>query len=302
MQWHNPLIKKGVIKETGCEVTPFVFRDRLYLVENFKRAEDFPGMPLNEMFHEDGFRIRDVEKDLVVSVPLLNHYFATAFVWDDKVYAFCGDYGWDRPWWHIQKYKMLCSEDLITWSRPEEVIQADPDENLFNNSVCWDGNRFVMLIETDDPRWPKFTFKFYESTDLRSWSLVSNALYGTDKYVGGPAMYFCGSHYYVLYLNHEGVNENGVNCYRTRVTRSKDLITWQDAPADRVFLDYDPAHEVNPEHYPGVMEANASDVELCQWQGKTLVYFNGGDQMNCGDVQLAECDGTIGELLPRFFD
>lgn len=301
MQWQNPLVKKGVIRQEGSEITPFVFRDKFYLLENFKRAENSPGTPLMEMFHEDGFRVRDVEKNAVISVPLMNHYFATAFVWEDRVYAFCGDYGWDQPWWHIKKYKMLYSDDLITWSKPEVIIEANPTENLFNNGVCWDNNRFIMLIETDDPRWPKFTFKFYESKDLKNWTLIPNALYGTDKYVGGPAIYYCGDYYYVLYVDHVGANAKGVNCYNTKITRSKDLITWEDASAERVFMDYCPDHEINPTHYPGIMEANASDVELCEWQGRTLAYFNGGDQMNCGDVQIAEFNGTIPELLSSFF-
>ncbi len=301
MSWENPLAKKGVIRKPGCEVTPFVFKDRLYLLENFKRAEDFPGTALNEMFHEDGFRIRDVEKDLVLSVPLMNHYFATAFVWNKKVYAFCGDYGWDQYWWHIKKYKMLCSDDLITWSKPEIIIEANPDENLFNNSIVRDDKRFVMLMETDDPRWPKFTFKFYESQDLRNWSIIPNALYGTDRYVGGPALYFFEGYYYALYLNHEGKDARGIDCYRTRITRSMDLIEWQNAPKSRPFLDYDPGHKVDTENYPDVLEVNASDVELCEWKGKTLAYFSGGDQVNCGDLQLAEYDGTVKKLVASFF-
>ncbi|MBN1437755.1 MAG: hypothetical protein JW936_11840 [Sedimentisphaerales bacterium] len=302
MGWTNPLVKKGVVKQTCAEVTPFVFRDRFYLLENFKRAEDFPGTPLDcDMFHEDGFRIRDVEKNIVISVPLMNHYFATAFVWEDRVYSFCGDLGWDQPWWHIKKYKILSSDDLITWSKPEVIIEANPDENLFNNGVIHDGDRFIMLIETDDPRWTKFTFKFYQSKDLRNWSLIDGALYGTEKYVGGPALYCFDGYYYVLYLNFEGFDEKGAPCYRTRIARSKDLFTWQEAPEDRVFLDFDPNHQVNPQHYPGVMETNASDVELCQWKGKTLAYFSGGNQQIGGDLQLAEYDGGMKDLLESFF-
>ena len=40
------------------------------------------------MFHEDGFKIRDIAKDIIISVPLMNHYFSTAFVWENKVYNF----------------------------------------------------------------------------------------------------------------------------------------------------------------------------------------------------------------------
>jgi len=32
------------------------------------------------------------------------------------------------------------------------------------------------------------------------------------------------------------------------------------------------------------------------------VYFNGGDQQTCGDLQQAEFNGTPQQLLERFYD
>ena len=285
----------------GCEVTPFVFKDRFYRIENFKRAEDLPGTPLTEMFHEDGFRIRDIEKDCVISVPLLNHYFATAFVWQEKVYIFCGDYEWDRPWWHIRKIQMICSSDLITWSKPKTVVEAEKAESMFNISICHNGDKFIMLYETDDKRWPKFTFKFCESDNLTDWHLIKDALYGTDKYVGGPAMYFVDGYYYVTYVNFVGKNSLDNNCYDTRIARSKDLFNWEDASCNKPFIEFDSSRKTAPEHYPDAWEINASDAEMHEWQGKTIVYFNGGDQMTCGDLQVAEYPGKMKDLVEAFF-
>jgi len=293
----KPFINWRVVSSIGSEVTPFVFKDRLYRIENFKRCEDFPGQPVQYRFHEDGFRIRDVDSDRIVSVPLLNHYFATAFVWDNR------NYGEDLPWWHIRQIVHITSDDLITWSRPELVVQAEGDEHLFNNSVCWDGNRFIMLCETDDDRWPKFTFKYYESCDLSNWKIVPNAVYGIDKYVGGPALCFEAPWYYTLYLHamENGAGDNIRYTWETRITRSKDLIHWEDAPEDRPFVTFDPNRQTNPDHFPGVYETNASDIDLCEWQDKTLVYWNGGDQCTCGDLQMAEFPGSRKELMEWFF-
>lgn len=88
---YSPLIKHRIAAPIGSEVTPFVFHDRLYRLENFKRCEDFPGQPVAFRFHEDGFWIRDVEADRVVGIPLRNHYFASALVWENRVHVFCGD-------------------------------------------------------------------------------------------------------------------------------------------------------------------------------------------------------------------
>ena len=296
MAWKNPIVKKGVVPGASCEVTPFVFKERLYRVENFKASTNFPGRPAQYRFHEDGFRIRDVEKDQIISIPLLNHYFAIAYVWQDRVYVYAGDYEQDLPWCNIRKLIMISSTDLITWTAPQIVLTAESDEHLFNTDICHDGKRFVMLYETDDESWPKFTFKFCESDDLVHWRKIPDALYGTNRYVGGPALYFEDNWYYSLYLE-----DLGEGYFETRITRSRDLIDWQDAPADRPFMTFDPERFTNPIHYPEVKELNASDVELCEWKGKTIIYFNGGDQLNCGDVQSAEFDGCPRELFEYFF-
>ena len=96
----NPagLVRTGQIPGAWLEATPFVFRERLYRLENFRKQHETPEQPVQYRFHEDGFRIRDVEKDRVISVPLLNHYFGTAIVWEDRVYVFCGYLGEDKPW------------------------------------------------------------------------------------------------------------------------------------------------------------------------------------------------------------
>jgi alpha-L-fucosidase len=185
---------------------------------------------------------------------------------------------------------------LITWTAPEVVIRSEGGERLFNNSVCHDGKRFVLLYETDDKRWPAFTFKYSESTDLVHWKQIPGALYGTDKYVGGPALYSEGGWYYTLYLEAlEGRK------YETRITRSKDLLSWEDAPEDRPFLSYDYEHRPDPIRFPDVREISASDAELCEFGGKTIVYFNGGDQLGVGDLQWAVFEGSHRELLESFF-
>ena len=83
--------------------------------------------------------------------------------------------------------------------------------------------------------------------------------------------------------------------------RSRDLFAWEDAPDDRIFLDYDPHYEVDHDNYPGVMEKNASDVELCEWQGQTIINFCGGNQAGCADMKEAVFNGLPSELLKIFF-
>lgn len=293
--WSNPLVYKGKLDSPLVEVTPFVFNGRLYRLENWQKQWEFPGSPDGSRFTEDEVRVRDVEADTVISIPFKGHGLGMALVYDDTVYVFAGDWGAETKW-NIQEIQMTSSRDLVTWSAPVVVLRAEPQEKFFNVSVCRGESDFVMLVESNDPAWPAFTFKYFRSDDLIHWRRVPGAEYGREKYVGGPALYFEGEHYYTLYLQSLGEGR-----YETRVTRSKDLVHWQDAPSGRPFVTFNPDHPIHPLRPADKRETNASDAELCAWQGKTLVYYTGGDQQLAGDLQWAEFHGTPRELLERFY-
>lgn len=299
MPWQHPLAGRALIAGGCAEMTPFVFRDRLYRLENFARYHDFPGAAPGYRCHEDGFRIRDVESDRIVSIPLLNHYFAVAFPWEGRVHVVAGDYEEGRPWWHIRRAVMLSSDDLVTWTAPRVVLQAGPGERLFNYAVCRARGKFYLLYETDDRRWPPpFTLRFCVSDDLSRWRKLPPACrYGDGKYTGGPALYFDAEEdwFYCLYLEDLGGR------WETRVTRSRDLRRWHDAPAGRPVVAPVPGHPVDPGRWPGVTETSASDVELCEVGGRTLACWIAGDQQGAMVEYAAWHDGPLPALLRRFF-
>jgi len=302
-RWEHPLVRRGTVSQEMGETTPFVFRDRLYRVENWQKYLDAPGSAPGDRFMEDQVRIWDVEGKKVVSVPLIAHSFGIAYLHNGQVRVFATRHEADRPWRHFRFISMTSSEDLVNWTPPETVIEAEGEESLFNVAICHDGHRFVLLYETDDRRWPAFTFKYCESNDLVHWRRIPDAIYGREKYVGGPALYFEGGWFYTLYLQDLGGCSGGT--WETRVTRSRDLLCWEDAPVERPFLAPDKSRVFTYHHFGQQVQAreiNASDAEICRWQGKTLVYFNGGDQQTCGDLQQAEFNGTPQQLLERFYE
>ena len=299
--WVNPLVKKGTISREMGETTPFVYNGRLYRVENWQKYFEIPGSNPGDRYMEDEVRLRDMETDVVVSVPFVGHSFGYAFVWEERVYVFALRHR-PGPWREFGEIDLTISSDLEHWSEPETVIRAEGREHLFNVAVCRGEERFVLLFETNDPRWPPFTFQYCESADLLHWRRIPGAIYGREKYVGGPALYYAGGWYYTLYL--QDLDGYAGGTWETRLTRSRDLLHWEDAPVDRPFLAPDRSRVFTYEHFGRkveVREVNASDAELCYWQGKTIVYFNGGDQQTCGDLQLAEFEGPPQQLFESFY-
>lgn len=300
--WIHPLARRNMVSLEMGETTPFVFGDRLYRLENWQKYLEVPELKPGDKFMEDQVRIWDVESDRVVSAPFAGHSFGIAYVHSGRVYVYATRHEADRPWRHFRYISMTHSDDLIRWAHPVTVIEAEGNEHLFNTAVCHDGNSFVLLYETDDQRWPAFTFKYCESDDLVHWRRIPGALYGREKYVGGPALYFEGGWFYTLYL--QDLNGYSGGTWETRVTRSRDLQHWEDAPVERPFLAPDKNRVVTCNRagqQVRIREINASDAEICYWHGKTMVYFNGGDQQTCGDVQQAEFNGTPRQLLESFF-
>lgn len=294
-EWINPLEYQGKLDSPLVEVTPFLFKEKFYLLENWQKQWEHPGDTDGSHFTRDEVRIRDMASNRILSIPFTGHGLGMALVHDGRVYVFAGDWGTEKKW-QITSISMVSSDDLVHWSDPVVVLEAKPEEKFFNVSVCRGDDRFVMLVESNDPKWPAFTFKYFESDDLMKWTPVTDALYGEEKYVGGPALYYEGGYYYTLYLQ-----ALGDRFYETRVTRSKDLIHWQDAPVTRPVATFNPENRVHRLRPPEIRERNASDVELCEWQGRTIVYYTGGDQQYAGDLQWADFDGSPQALLESFF-
>ena len=293
--WENPIQKQGRLGSPLVETSPFVFNDKLYLLENNQRFWDVPGAKPGDYFHEDEIRIREIATDKIISVPLKNHGFGTVLTWEDRVYVFAGNYGQGKPWRQMTEITMTSSKDLKNWTKPQTILKASGKEFFFNTAVCRGKDKFILLYETNDASWKPFTFRYMESTDLKNWEEIPDAVYGRDKYVGGPALYFEGDWYYTLYL------ESLPNGYDTRITRSKDLVQWDDAPEDRPFVTFDKSHKNIPLIDPGISESNASDVELCYFKGQTILYFTGSDQTTAGDLQWATYEGTPRQLFEYFF-
>jgi alpha-L-fucosidase len=209
------------------------------------------------------------------------HSLACAIVHDATLYVFASRFE-NNDWNDVTLFK---SPDLVQWEKKVVVTQT-PNEHLFNSSVCEGPDGFVMAYETNDPAYPAFTTKFARSSDLDTWTKAPDALLGTDRYTACPAIRYADGYYYVLYTEHRKPRW----FFEVYAARSRDLATWQISP-------------VNPVLTPDAIDdgIDASDPDLVEFDGNTILYYAVGDQRTWMNIKRAIYRGSMREFLARWF-
>ena len=155
----------------------------------------------------------------------------------------------------------------------------------------------------DCTKCPIFTFHFAESEDMVHWRTIPDAVYAWDKYTGGGALHWIEEDK-MFYLSTLDLFPHPVTrkaAYRFILSRSADLIHWEDASEDRPLLVPDFYHRPDPVGHPDVYEISVSDAEYRQLPGCLRVYFIGGNQWGVSDNQVAEYPGTMRDFFHEFY-
>jgi hypothetical protein len=171
---------------------------------------------------------------------------------------------------------VFSTSDLQHWD--QQLAIKGEDERLFNCSVCFDGERYVMALESDFAPSPYFTIKFAISEDLLDWTVLpdTEAVLGTDRYAACPSIRYVDGRYHVWYLERPGEW-----WFETWMTRSEDLLHWQQSPQ-------------NPILRPGPNEnINNSDIDFCEFDGRMVIYYSWGSQRGNEHLAHAVYDGTL---------
>lgn len=307
----KPLIRKlGTISCNNIvETTPIVFRGELYRFEVVRRRSFTSGSTCEKWEDLDDLPcLRFIHVRTDASTPLFaeGHTFGFPWVVDDTMYVVTDaskDWGSDR----LLFYR---SKDLVTWEQYADVHL--PGWRVFNMNVAEKDGVFTLMIEIDAPAEEcpvPFTFRFLRSTDLVNWTLTpSECVFQRDRYAGSPSLYAFEDdpYYYVGYLEaYPGP------CYANCIARSKDLIHWEYSPVNPVLM-YDDTEDkkiaspfLTPQdraYIAGALDINNSDMELCEYLGRTIIYYSWGDQL--GHEFLAEAchEGGMHEFLRAFFE
>ena len=293
----RPMIKKlGTIDCDMVETTPVVFHDKLYRFE-YVRNNYEPNKT-----GDSYFRFIDVETGNATPAFAKGYHLGSAYVEGDTAYVF-GVNIWDG-----ERIQVFWSKDLENWSgKPALVLK---DWGIFNTSVCKgkDG-KYFMAFEIGRPpeeTGAPFTNRFAESDDLLNWKLTPpEYVYSKDRYTACPALrYLDDGYYYMVYLE----TKSGPS-YVPYIVRSKDLINWEISPLNPVlqFSDDDKIianPKLNSDQRKRIAEAvniNNSDVDLCEFDRKVIIYYSWGNQQGIEHLAEAVYDGSLESFLKGFF-
>jgi hypothetical protein len=265
------LQKENRMLSEVCEASPFVWKGRLALMECMRPAS---GGAVEDYY----LTIKDAGNGQQLARLATGYSLACAFPHGDSLYLFASRFE-PGSWNDVTLFK---SSDLQAWQKKAAITQSA--EHLFNSSVCAADQRFVMAYESDDPKYQPFTIKFAISEDLENWTKLPE-VFGADRYTACPTLRYVGGWYYLLYLEHRRPRW----FFETWLARSRDLKTWELSPA-------------NPILHPGPDEGiNASDPDIVEFDGRTLLYYSVGDQRTWSRLRRAIYAGTLRAFFEAAF-
>ena len=291
----KPLIKKqGTLDCDVVETTPIVFQDRLYRFEYVR-----PHYPSNAT-GDSYFRFVEVESGCPTPAFAAGYHLGSAHMQDDTVYV----YGVER--WGRSTIYVFWSQDLETWSSQPALTL--PGWGAYNNSICQGSDRFIMAFEVGEPPdivGARFTNYFAESGDLLNWTLLPReCVFARDRYTACPVLRFLHGYYYMIYLE-----ARPGPTYEPHIVRSHDLVHWESSPLNPV-MQYSPEDKLiaNPKLSPdqqdriaNAVNVNNSDVDLCEFNGKVILYYSWGNQHGIEHLAQAVYEGTLERFLKGFF-
>ena len=271
VQAPSPYTRREPLRRNMCEMAAFYWKGKLTYLECVRPATGGGEKDYYLLF-------RDAKTGRRVGRCADGYGLGSVIVHDGTAYAFGSC--WANGTWN--GVTVFWSRDLRNWES-KLVVKGDK-EGIFNTSVCQGPDGFVMAYETDQA--PAFTVKFAHSKDMMTWTKLPDATFGTNRYTACPCVRYANGYYYVLYLEHRGPRW----WFETYITRSKDLVHWELSAANPVLA---------PE---GLDESiNASDPELVEVDGKTLLLYCVGDQLSWANVKIATYPGPLTQFLESWY-
>lgn len=267
------LVDKELIRKDLCEVSPFIWKGRLCIMECIRPAS---GGSSSDYY----MLLKDYATGQEIARCATGYGLASIIVHDETIHIFASR--WEKGQWrdvtHFQ------SADLQQWE--SNLVIRGENEGLFNTSVCKDKNGFVIAYESSDESYSAFTIKFARSSNLDDWKKLPDSIFGTNRYTACPSIHYNNGWYYVLYLERRTPRW----VFETYITRSKDLYHWEISSANPVLRAEDLDEGIN-----------ASDPEVIEFNRSTYIYYAVGDQLTWMNVKRARFPGTMSQFLESWY-
>jgi len=290
-----PVIHKlGTLDLDLVESTPIVFCSRLYRFEYVR-----PNYRLNKA-GKPCFRFTDVETGEATPTFAQTYNLGCAFAEGDTMWVFGVD-NWDG-----ETIASFHSRDLKHWKQQEALHLKG--WGLFNSSVCKARDRYIMAFEVGRP--PEvtgvpFTIGFAESSDLQSWKVMSgDHVFTKDRYSACPSIRYLDGQFYMTYLE-----ARPGPSYETYIVRSPDLVLWEMSSLNPVLRASPEDKKIANSKLTAAEQAeiaaandiNNSDVDFCEFRGKTVITYSWGNQQGTEFLAAAEYDGPRNLFMKSFF-
>lgn len=294
-----PEIKKlGACSPNG-EMTPFVWNGRLMRMELFDPLNGTDSTILRYAV------IRDVESGKIISTLAEDSYFHSAYVEDGKAYVLGVDM---KERGTIRIYE---SCDLKEWTN--SPLLSNPGWVYYNTSLTKGPDGYVLLMEASEPKeyvgdYP-FTLFFATSPDMKNWTFMDYDLgFSKERYMGGPWMKYSQGWYYVI-----SVTELPCKHYTNYIYRTKDFKDWYVGYYNPILMPSNEDRIISPKasdlgkelieqiKYSGFI-INNSDIDMCDYNGKTYINYACGNQLGFYYMAEAEYDGSVADFLKSYFE
>lgn len=304
-----PRIQKlGACSPNG-EMTPFVWNGRLMRMELVDPGRGTDSTILRRA------GIRDVETGEFLSYLAEDSYFHSAFIDGDTAYVTGVDMS------RRDTIRLYESKDLVHWTGRD--LFTNPGWVYFNSQITKGPDGYVIIIESgpdayphlSDNDYPKkyvgtkgWTMFFAKSPDLVNWEFMDyEHPFSKEEGTGGPALKYCDGWYYLL-----------ADCvlprriYTNYMYRTKDFVNWYVGYYNPIMMPSEDDRKISP-HYTEITETEAArlqtafnvnntDLDLCQWQGKTYINYLCGNQLGNYWMCEAVCDMPMADFLKSYFE
>lgn len=293
------LKKKGTLSLTEVESTPVVWHGELYRFE-WCRNDVWGGKGRKEgCYHFVNVETGEETPEFAFDHAFGCCYEENGIMWVHGVRGEGGGQIMDTFW----------SDDLIHWNT-QEAFRVPDDVELYNTSVCKGPDGYVMAFEINGTSpWvgKAYTCLFATSPNLVDWEILNpeEYTYDPERYTACPALRYTDGYYYIICLERMPGHR-----WVPYIARSKDLKLFEFGLYNPVmWFDDDDKIVQHPETFTpeeletiaNAVNCNNSDIDLCDYNGKTVIYYSWGNQLGTNFLAEAEYDGTVEEFLKSFF-